>query len=174
MQTHHPRLFDLARLKQQIDADIEVPLRELHKRDSGIARLITEQKAIPRLLGWLEQLAPEGSADHHPEGFIIFWLVVIGLVAGVLSMSGVLFASQQQPVNILLFLALFVGVQLLLLIVTVVSAFFPFEKKRLASPLSLLNPAALLLKHIKIPLFVLILLQYLLGFFKQLIFFMFA
>ena len=29
MQTHHPRLFDLARLKQQIDADSEVPLREL-------------------------------------------------------------------------------------------------------------------------------------------------
>lgn len=147
MQTYQPRLFDLARLKQQIDADSEVPLRELHKRDSGIARLITAQKAIPRLLGWLEQLAPEGSADHHPEGFIIFWLVVIGLVAGVLSMSGVLFASQQQPVNILLFLALFVGVQLLLLLVTVVSAFFPFEQKRLASPLSLLNPAALLLKR---------------------------
>ncbi len=62
-------------------------------------------------------------------------------------MSGVLFASKQQPVNILLFLALFVGVQLLLVIISVVSAFFPFDQDRLASPLTFLNPAGLLLKR---------------------------
>ena len=72
MQKSTPRFFDLARLKQQIDADNEVPLSELHKRDSDIARLITEQGAMARLLSWLKHLEPKGSADHHPEGFIIF------------------------------------------------------------------------------------------------------
>lgn len=147
MQNPIPRFFDLARLKQQIDSDSEVPLRELHKRDSDIARLIAEKGAIARLLAWLKHLEARDSVDHHPEGFIIFWLIVVGFVAGVLSMSGVLFASKQQPVNILLFVGLFVGVQLLLLIISVASAFFPFEQNRLASPLTLLNPAALLLKR---------------------------
>jgi len=147
VQKSTPRFFDLARLKQQIDADNDVPLSELHKRDSEIAKLITEQGAMARLQSWLKHLEPEGSADHHPEGFIIFWLLVVGFVVGVLTMSGVLFASKQQPVNILLFLALFVGVQLLLVIISVVSAFFPFDQDRLASPLTFLNPAGLLLKR---------------------------
>ena len=147
MQKSTPRFFDLARLKQQFDADNEVPLSELHKRDSDIARLIPEQGAMARLLAWLKHLEPEDSADHHPEGFIIFWLLVVGFAVGVLSMSGVMFASKQQPVNILLFLALFVGVQLLLVIISVVSAFFPFDQDRLASPLNFLNPAGLLLKR---------------------------
>jgi len=147
VQKSTPRFFDLARLKQQIDADNAIPLDELHKRDSEIGGLISEQGAMARLLCWLGHLDPESSENHHPEGFIIFWLLVLGFLSGVLAMSGVLFASKQQPVNILLFLALFVGVQLLLVVISAVAAFFPFDRGRLTSPLAYLNPAVLLLKR---------------------------
>ena len=158
MPKTNARFFDLARLKQQLDADSEVPLRELRERDSNIGKHIHAEGAsaraseakgsVAKLLYWLDLI--EGNRQHprgHQESFIVFFLCLAGLLGGVLSMTGVLFANSQQPVNVLLFLALFVGLQLLLLIVSLASAFMPIQESALRSPLALLNPAKFALKR---------------------------
>ena len=140
------RLFDLARLKQHLDADSEIPLRELHRRDHALAEKIVgdQDDALTQLVSWLnlrDSTPASAGRYQHMEGLLVFVLTALGFVLGLGAMIGMLFANQQQPVNLLLFLSLFVGLQLLLLLVTVASAFAPLPANQLASPFSFLNPA---------------------------------
>ena len=143
MPHFQPRFFDLSRLKRQLDADGELSLRQLRQRDAKLRQEISTIRPVPQLLNWLWLLESKQSSRSRPhsvehlEGVLAFALVAVGFVLGVLSMTGVLFANQQQPVNILVFLALFVGLQLALVMVTLIGAFLPLNTTLLQSPLAL-------------------------------------
>jgi hypothetical protein len=149
------RFFDLVRLQQQLDADSKMSLRDLRARDNALGQKIQSSQPLARLLACLDalELKQPNALDQpkhipYPEGLLQFGLCALGFVLGIVSMTGVLFASQQQPVNILIFLGLFVGLQLLLVIFTIGSALLPLKHPSLASPSSLLNPAVWTLKRV--------------------------
>ncbi len=151
----HADFFDLARLHQQLELDREYSLQTLQERDVAIGQKITVQTPVTRLLRWLHLVEKQnagkkgqGPADSSPiSAWISFGLIIFGLLAGVSSMLGVLLVNHQQPVNILVFLSLFIVLQLILLLITIASAFFPFQQHRFSSPLVLFNPAAMLFKY---------------------------
>ncbi len=142
-----PDLDDLARLDRQLSADSERPLRELAARDRKIGRNLGPGSDAARLLAWLDSVddgAGHGLRLETIAGSITLWLGVGGLFAGISVMSGLLLVGRQQPVNVLLFLALFIGTQLLLVLLTLVVAIGASRGRALHLPLEGLNPVRLL------------------------------
>lgn len=142
-----PDLDDLAHLDRQLSADSERPLRELAARDRKIGQSLGPGTNTERLLAWLDTVDTEAGRGLRLEaiaGSITLWLGVSGLLAGISVMSGLLLVGRQQPVNVLLFLALFIGTQLLLVLLTLVVAIGASRGRALHLPLEGLNPVRLL------------------------------
>lgn len=151
MQKTHITLTDLARLGAQMRADGEVPLRTLQERDRTVGSQLNIASPIARLKAWLDQVEPEQSRSYARvagiEASVGLWLTLCGLVIGVLTMSGLLLVDNQRPVNVLLFLILFIGTQLLLLLLTLLVSLMLGGGHDLQLPLSYLNPARLLFRR---------------------------
>ncbi|MCW8194912.1 DUF2868 domain-containing protein [Proteobacteria bacterium 005FR1] len=143
MLTSSISLKDLVRLDRQIQRDQSAPLRQLQERDRTIGAELPAKSPRRRLRAWLDALAERDEAQRlrGVEVSIGFWLALLGLLAGVLAMSGLLLVEQQQPVNVLLFLTLFVGLQWALLLLTFIVALGLALNSDLHLPLESLNPA---------------------------------
>lgn len=136
-------LKDLARLDRQIRRDQDVPLRQLQERDRRIGAQVQDAPPRKKLRRWLDATAPKAGSDRLGglEVSVGFWLGVIGLALGLTAMSGLLMVDQQQPVNVLLLLALFVGAQWLLLLATLVVGVALAMHSQMHLPFEGLNPA---------------------------------
>ncbi|MEX1033004.1 MAG: DUF2868 domain-containing protein [Cellvibrionaceae bacterium] len=136
-------LNDLVRLDQQLQRDRETPLRQLQERDRAVGAPLRSEPKSRKLLAWLDNTAIRGRLPqlHNVEFSLGFWLGLAGLLIGLTAMSGLLLVDQQQPVNVLLFLTVFVGTQWLLLVLTLVVAFAVAMGGQLHLPLENLNPA---------------------------------
>lgn len=143
MLTSSIALKDLVRLDRQIQRDQSAPLRQLQERDRAIGARLPAKSPRRRLRAWLDALGQQDEIQRlrGVEVSIGFWLALLGLLAGVLAMSGLLLVDQRQPVNVLLFLTLFVGLQWLLLLMTFLVALGLAFNSDLHLPLESLNPA---------------------------------
>ncbi|MGI1678252.1 MAG: DUF2868 domain-containing protein [Cellvibrionaceae bacterium] len=164
-------LTDLVRLGARMSADSNASLRDLHERDHKIAtsyigedssnvlidshssKNLSEKKSSPKfvikiLKHWLdktEPVTPKYLSLHNKEPAIALWMFVIGLFCGVIALSGLVFVDAKQPVNVLLFLTLFIGVQWVFLLLTLLvgtTAIFNLSSFHL--PFENFNPAKLL------------------------------
>lgn len=111
-------LSHLLYLDQQLRQDQNQSLRQLQERDRTIGAALKERAPQARLLAWLD--AVTGRPLHRPkvESMLPLLLAILGLLTGVTAMSSLVLVDQQRPVNVLLFLAVFVGLQWLLLLLT--------------------------------------------------------
>jgi len=138
-------LASLLRLARQIDEDSDQSLRSLQARDRAIA---TGSGSLPhwqKLLLWIDKTEPtnQSTTEHAIESAMNFWLCLLGVLLGLISVSGLMVINGQQPINVLLFLALFIGSQWLILLLTLIVAAATGAGWQL--PASLINPARLLL-----------------------------
>lgn len=117
-------LSHLLRLDRQLHQDESESLRALQERDRAIGTSLKERSPQHRLLAWLE--AVSGSPLRRPavEAALPVLVSALGFLLGILTMGGLLLVEQQRPVNVLVFLALFVGLQLLLLVLTLGASLF--------------------------------------------------
>lgn len=119
---HSPlNLSHLLRLDQQLRRDQSQSLRSLQERDRAIGASRTERSIQGRLLAWLNAVA-NGQHRSSIESALPLALMLAGLLAGIMAMSSLLLVDQQRPVNILVFLAIFVGLQWLLLLLTLIAS----------------------------------------------------
>src|SRR5690606_9694562 len=105
---------------------------------------------VGRLLAWLNETAEADSAIQRLTGIesaVGFWLALLALVFGAVTMSGRLMVDRGQPVNVLLLLPVFVGAQWLLLLFTLVIALLGAWHSNLHLPLESLNPARWLFRR---------------------------
>ena len=146
-----PQFFDLARLQHRIDSDSRIPLQQLRARDSAIGRSLANRPPVQQLMQWLDHCEQEEklSDNHqHLEAWVIALLILIAALLGISAMGGLLLSNADRPINVLVFLALFVGLQGLLLLATLISAFVPFNTQKLHGPTALFNPATLAFKRL--------------------------
>ncbi|QFU76614.1 DUF2868 domain-containing protein [Halioglobus maricola] len=142
-----PRLQDLYALGEQMAADREDSLAELRRRDHEIGQDCLAQDDAGRLLYWLRCVHPgdrETSGGIRAETMAVA-LRLSALLFGALAMAGFLLASKQALVNVLLFLLVFVVLQLL---ASLVAAITMMRSLRGSPPaVSPLNPARLITRR---------------------------
>lgn len=127
-----PSLAQLTDLATQLRHDQDVDHSTLRQRDRRIGREldrdgITQRTA--RLTGWLTRVWPTtkprpGDAAARADISVRAIATVIGLILGIAAAAGMLVYDGRNPVNVFHMLGLFVGVQWLLLLLTLV-AFVP-------------------------------------------------
>ena len=119
-----PGLADLYQLGEQIELDKSASVRALRQRDHAIGLQCEADDDAGRLLFWLGRVADERGAGPNEEG----WLTEAGavlvarltaLVLGFIAMATFLLSSGQGLVNALIFLLLFVLVQVVFCLVSV-------------------------------------------------------
>lgn len=142
-------LKDLARLDRQLRRDQDVPLRQLQERDRAVGAQLPRSSPAKKLRSWLDATAPQNEFKRlrGVEFSIGFWLAIFGLIIGLLAMSGLLLVDQRQPVNVLLFLTVFVGAQWFLLLLTLLVTLALAMHGQLYLPLESLNPARWLFRR---------------------------
>lgn len=117
MTQRRPSLVDLHRLAAQLDQDREQPVSALRERDRAIAAEQAEAAALPRLLHWLDRVAPVAEAtalQPLSEASAAMLARLLALLAGFVALSGFLLGSERALVNVFLFLAVFVLLQFVL------------------------------------------------------------
>lgn len=120
-----PDLADLYRLAEQLRRDREQSLASLQQRDRELAGgLVDDATAagqrpaqLSLLLGWLDAVAPPAQESRLLTPALASQLAgLLALVLGFSAMAGLLLGSERALVNVLVFLALFVVVQWLLML----------------------------------------------------------
>lgn len=87
----------------------------------------------------------EYESPQHIELTISFWMSTLGILAGIITMTGLLLVENQGPVNVLVFLTLFLGSQVLLIFITLMLVLTPRSGARQAYlPFENINPARIL------------------------------
>lgn len=122
------RLAELIDLESQLLQDSKADPFEVRRRDRRIGRLL-DSKALTReqlLLAWLRKVRPAGELSVGERLETAFrWLrllfLAIGFVTGASTARLALAYDGSSPVNVVHFLAIFVGLQLLMLIVLLIS-----------------------------------------------------
>lgn len=115
-------LSHLLRLDRQLRRDQNESLRRLQERDRAIGAALKGRPTQSKLLGWLDAVAERKQTGSAAESLMPPALAVLGFVFGISAMGGLLLVDQQRPVNVLVFLGLFVGLQLLLLLLTLAAS----------------------------------------------------
>ncbi len=169
MSNHSVSLTDLARLGARMSADSNSALSDLQERDHNIGssfsvenklsdidsehqnrfkKNLSPKWSLKLLTYWLdktEPLSPSYLSLQKKEPTIALWMFMIGWVCGVIALSGLVFVDAKQPVNVLLFLTLFIGVQWAFLVLTVLVGMTAlFNLSALHLPFENFNPAKLL------------------------------
>lgn len=118
-----------------LHADKETSWEKLHKRDRNIYLSLVASKKLSKTssreslwLNWLEQLLPTvygntistGIAAERSLNYSSIILGIISFLIGLTSSISFLYYAGQTPINVLSFLLIFVGSQLLLYLVTII------------------------------------------------------
>ncbi|MGQ9425835.1 DUF2868 domain-containing protein [Gilvimarinus sp. F26214L] len=143
MLTSSLSLIDLLRLDRQLRRDQDLSLRELQERDRRIGATLPSASPKRCLKTWLSATGEAAGGERLAgiEMSVGFWMGLLGLLLGFFAMSGLLLVDRQQPVNVLLFLAVFIGSQWLLLLLTVLVVVAFTLNPQMHLPLEALNPA---------------------------------
>ncbi len=115
-----PGLQELARLSLQIERDRELDWSALHERDAAIgSACVACESPSQRLLCWLDRAEPAGTdhLDALPAG-IGPLLSAVMVALGFSVMVGFLLAHPTGQVNLLWFLALFVFIQIFMVLLS--------------------------------------------------------
>jgi hypothetical protein len=123
-------LADLVDLSVQMDLDAAMDPGDLHYRDRNIGRKLSYLAGKPQrqLRHWLWQVT-EGKQQSFPGEnavktlrLITLILLFLGAAAGWVTALGVFAYNGTQPVNVVNVLAVFVGIQFLLLLMSAIIA----------------------------------------------------
>ncbi len=127
MITSAPTAVDLVRLAEQMDRDRDRSWSELQTRDYEFGRQCRGGSEQRQVLCWLDQVEQQAaverpkSAAWFSESSIGWLAALLAFVFGFLAMVGFLFAHGQGIVNVLWFFAIFVGLQVLLWLVSAIT-----------------------------------------------------
>jgi len=124
MSDHRPRtlsaIAQLIELHEQTHTDTEADERTLQQRDRSIALKddFLKQDRRTQVLTWLNEVREPtiGYKVDHALWLIRASMIAVGLVAGCITAGGLFHYTGKQPVNVVHVLAVFVGLQLLLLV----------------------------------------------------------
>lgn len=152
MRQSTPSLSQLYQLAEQLDHDREVSMQVLRERDHAIGLQCKEDSDSSRLMFWLEQMSSR-RPDLEPlkerwltEASAASILRTTALVLGFLSMATLLLASGRGLVNLIVFLAVFVFLQLLM---SIVSSVLLFRTLRGGTPVILpLHPGKVIISRL--------------------------
>ena len=123
------KLIDILQLDQHLQADETIPLWQRQTRDRKFAAEASGLPAHKQLKLWLisqqnkDVKSTSGMPFFKPE-IITTLSIVAASCLGIVCIAGLLVPYAQQPLNVLFFLASFIGVQLLLVLFTLISLFF--------------------------------------------------
>ncbi|MGH0031477.1 MAG: DUF2868 domain-containing protein [Myxococcota bacterium] len=142
------RLVDLA---EQLARDAEAAPDALRRRDRALGRALGEGGEPGSIAGWLERLRPEdgeslGEQADRAGRVLSALLFVAGLAVGGSAALALFWYDGTHPVNVVRVLGVFVGLQLLLVVGTVVLCLPEGWRRRvpgltaLQEALSLLSP----------------------------------
>lgn len=121
-------LQHLVDLVAQLEHDQALPEAVLRRRDRPVGKELAPlaTQPLPQLCGWLERIGEQQSpslgsrvASALRVGTLV--LLLVGLLLGWLTAAAVFYYDGSHPVNIINALAVFVGAQALLLLVTGIS-----------------------------------------------------
>jgi hypothetical protein len=122
--TRRPGIDSVVNLAFQVDSDRRLTAELLRRRDRMIGRELESLKGSPRrqVLGWLSQVSGEegsglGSAVARVLHLGTLLMGLLGMVLGGITAAAVFTYNGQQPVNVIHVLAVFVGLQLILVMV---------------------------------------------------------
>lgn len=150
-----PQLTEILQLAQQIESDQELPLRQLRQRDHRLGEDCHAANDSDRLLYWLRAMEVQNRTSSEasrvaqfrmPDGSVLFAMRALAALLGALGMAGVLLASGRGLVNVFVFLAIFVVLQILLCLISAVLLLF--AARGYTAPISPLNPLQWLLPRI--------------------------
>jgi len=123
-----PDIAGVVDLARRIDSDEEMTAGELRRRDRAIGREFESLKDSPRkqVLAWLSRVSRQeksrlGSSVARALRVGTLLLGLAGLVLGGITAAAVFFYNGQRPVNAIHVLAVFVALQLLLLMVLILT-----------------------------------------------------
>jgi len=146
--TGRPSLARLIDLAVQLEADAERDPTELRRRDREIGRAIDAAgERGDRVLAWLERMREgegPGARAQRAQGAVAVGLVGAGLLLGASAAAALFTYSGSHPVNVVRVLALFVGVQLLLLAGTALLSLPTAWRRRVPGLAALQDALALL------------------------------
>ncbi|MFW6059799.1 MAG: DUF2868 domain-containing protein [Phycisphaeraceae bacterium] len=125
--TERPTLAALVELAAQLDRDDGLPPAQRRQRDRAIGRQFEAlaDRPVTQALGWLHARRTEGDLDTtagrwvHGAAVVI---VLLGLLLGAGVAAGVFYYDGTRPVNVIHVLAVFVFLQLLTVILTLLAA----------------------------------------------------
>ena len=131
-----------------LEADRLTPYAERARRDREIARNISSSDGVARIRAWWRNAAhgrPEGAGARLDRLRTLMTIVMaaVGTVTGVAVALAAFAYDGSQPVNVVRLLALLVGVQLVLLVLTLL--LLPGRApglRRIQDLLTTLNPGA--------------------------------
>jgi hypothetical protein len=121
MQEERTLLEDAVDVPLWLETDRDLPLAKRADRDRDIARRCQARDDLERVRSWWSSMRPGpglGAAVERGRRLISVGLVVVGIVAGGGVAAAALRYDGREPVNIVRALALLVGLQLLVLLLT--------------------------------------------------------
>lgn len=116
------RVGDLVSLITQLDLEKNLPLATRERRDRGLAPDLSSfsKRPVRQIQAWLGRVQGEEAARKADKataayGWLMTLVLLLGALMGASTAAAVLAYDGTQPVNVVHFLAAFVGLQLLLL-----------------------------------------------------------
>lgn len=106
-----------------LEADDDTPYSERARREREIARALEARDAVAQVRGWWRSLglrdeARAGARLDRLRALVALVMVALGTLAGISVALAAFHYDGSQPVNVVRLLALLVGLQLLLLVLT--------------------------------------------------------
>ena len=126
--TRSPDVASVVDLALQVDSDGRMTAEQLRRRDRMIGRELESLKDSPgrQILAWLSQVSGEdasglGSSVTRALRVGTLLLGLAGMVLGAITAAAIFYYNGQQPVNVIHVLAVFVALQLILVMVLVLT-----------------------------------------------------
>lgn len=131
-----PTLFENAvAVRLRLDGDRETPYADRVHRDRAIGAALTAKRPAAKVRAWLDALPPdEGPAPQapavasrlaHGRSLVTLLMIGLGAAAGAPVAAAALHYDGEYPVNVVTVLAVLVGLQLLLIVATVLTMSLP-------------------------------------------------
>ena len=123
-----PKLADLVDLAEQMAGDEQVPMADRQERDRQIGQrpAVAGRSSRGLVLAWLREVRPEqesrGTGAERANYLTGALLALIGLLVGMAAATAAFHYDGTHPVNVVTILAVFVGLQVLLLLLMLMAA----------------------------------------------------